>query len=973
MPSRRFPYAALVRLTLVLAGLAGLCATTIEFARHDAQMRLDHAGRLAGLAVGQAQGGVRDLLARFDRATAALRAQDVLGDPTALSSRLLRAEPLAAPAARLVVINPRGRQVAGTSPGITSPGGGTEDRWQAGVLSLFEHSPRGTALLPLAPAGGDGDPGYVLARRIDDGQRGLAGVVAAFVPAEAVRSASRPVPGLLPAAVAAAVASPGEARPGAAPAGGAPDLAGEPGLAGLLRPWLPVGWLPSRVARVEGTIEGLAVSATVDTSMLGATDGPGSPLGPLAGLGVAALALVAAPFAVRRRPAVDAGPAEAGELQALRTRLEDSEGKRDRVLEAIGHDVRTPISSIVGMSALLLDGSLDADQRRWVGLIRASCNALLAMLNGILEIAAARTGGGAVQNEPVDVATLAEEVGAVLRQQAHDKGIELDCHVGAGALGLWSTDPTRLRQVLFNLAGNAVKYTAAGSVRIEVSAIPGPDGADRLRLQVADTGPGIPEDERERVFERFSRGSGAGSGQAGSGQAGLGLGLAICREIAALMGAELTLASAVGAGSIFTFDVPAARVGPAGGAALMTGRTALVVGLSDGVRSRTAAHLEQLGFAVETAADGFVGIGMAERTVFRHDCLDLAVVDGALPGLPADALIDRLQRGPGGHRVRIVVVTNEAGPVGAGQGYAGGCAGADALLPHPVEAQAIEGVVARLFGATTVLQEVDPRAGPAPCLRVLVVEDNRINQALFLDLLNRAGFSAHAASAGAEAVAAAGRGGFDVILMDVQMPGMDGIEATRLIRGAEGPRRVPVVGLTAHTGAEVRRRCLEAGMDLVLHKPADLARLPLRLRSAVAAARVLPPDAGAVQAAALDIADEHLAFLVAQVGEDRARSCVVDFLAQAAAQLRAAPSLLADHAALGRMAHDLAGVSGTLGVTGLLDGLLAVEDAARDGDAAGIERALDEVCKTWERVQPVLHSRFEAVAAGRAGPERRVA
>jgi len=162
-------------------------------------------------------------------------------------------------------------------------------------------------------------------------------------------------------------------------------------------------------------------------------------------------------------------------------------------------------------------------------------------------------------------------------------------------------------------------------------------------------------------------------------------------------------------------------------------------------------------------------------------------------------------------------------------------------------------------------------------------------------------------------------------------------------------------------------------MDLVLHKPGDLARLPLRLRSAVAAAKVLPPDVGAVQAASLDIADEHLAFLVAQVGEDRARSCVVDFLLQAAAQLRAAPSLLGDHAALGRMAHDLAGVSGTLGVTGLLDGLLSVEDAAHNGDAAGVERALAEVFRTWERVQPVLHSRFESVVAGRAGPELRVA
>ena len=163
---------------------------------------------------------------------------------------------------------------------------------------------------------------------------------------------------------------------------------------------------------------------------------------------------------------------------------------------------------------------------------------------------------------------------------------------------------------------------------------------------------------------------------------------------------------------------------------------------------------------------------------------------------------------------------------------------ADATVPHPVEARDLEHVVAGFFGSRSPLREVDPRAPPAPTARILVVEDNRIAQALFVDQLNRPGWSTYTASNGREAVEAARRGGFDAILMDVQMPEMDGTEATRRIRTAEAGPRVPIIGMTAHTGSAVRKRCLDAGMDLVLHKPMDFSSLPLRLREVIAAAKL---------------------------------------------------------------------------------------------------------------------------------------
>ena len=269
---------------------------------------------------------------------------------------------------------------------------------------------------------------------------------------------------------------------------------------------------------------------------------------------------------------------------------------RDRVLAALGHDVRTPMNSIMGICSLLLDSELEHEQRIWLERIRASCEALLAMLNGLLEIASGEVGGSGLQTDEVDVIALVQEVTDTLQPQARDKGLELKTRYDDLLRGQWMADPTRLRQVLFNLVGNAIKFTANGHVEVRASTVTDEAGVTSIKLAVSDTGPGIAPEDRSRIFERFKR----GREHENSGHAGLGLGLALCRENAVLMGGSLTVESALGVGSEFTFEFPAERL--AGGIRnqRLAGRTALLVGDED-AKARTIAS--QLGDAGVTGGD----------------------------------------------------------------------------------------------------------------------------------------------------------------------------------------------------------------------------------------------------------------------------------------------------------------------------------------------------------------------------------
>jgi signal transduction histidine kinase/CheY-like chemotaxis protein len=922
---------------------------------------------LAEAGAARVQGALLDMFARFERATASLRPQDLQGDTVSLTGRLLRVEPLVAPASGLSVLNNRGLQVASSSVGTTAI---------SAPVWWFRAGAPPPVRQAVVTGCGRTDPevsGWMLTRGIDAIPDGSAGQVASNLSAAALRTLVTPTF----AALDFRLRDPDGCELLHVAGKATAAITDEP-LVRLYHALLPAPWLMPAPAVSTVQAGNLTWTGTISPEIaLSLRAGEIEQharivLGLVAAFGILTALLIVSNavephwpriFVAAAMPAsLRANEATAQEMDGLREKLDAMEGERDRVLAAIGHDVRTPMNAILGICALLLDGDLDEAQRKWLRRIRASCEALLAMLNGMLEIAAARVDGAEIHREAIDVASLVEEVGDVLRPQAEDKGLDLQIAVEESVLGCWNTDSTRLRQVLFNLCGNAIKYTVAGSVEIRALTERDKSGHQMLRLRVSDTGLGIAEDERDVIFEQFRR----GRDEVSRGQEGLGLGLALCREIAVLLGGRLTLDSMEGVGSVFTFEIPiepAQTAGALGGP--LAGRTAVVIGLSEGVRRRVASHLESIGFDVETAGDGFMAIGLAERMAYQHGTLDLMVLDAALVGLSSDALLARLKASRPLEHMRTVLVAN--GAVAAlMQGRA------DAIVPHPVEARDLDHVIAGFFGDRSPLQEINPRAPAAPKARVLVVEDNRINQALLVDQLNRAGFSTFAASDGKEAVEAVRRGGFDAILMDVQMPEIDGIEATRRIRTAERRYRIPIIGLTAHTGSVVRKRCLDAGMDLVLHKPVDFSCLPLRLREVIAAAHVATvgdPEGDTARKidGGLEIDDEYLEILMAEVGVKRARICVTAFIADTTVHLSAMTRLMNSNEwdELERLAHSLSGIAGTLGAINLADGLLMLEDAARLDGQAHVDTALNDVRSTWERTRIMIMPRFEALAAAR--------
>ena len=941
----------------------------------------DRASEVVAAGADQAGRALSDVIGRFDRIATGLRLEANV-DAAALTARLLRLEPQLAPASALLAVDARGRLLASSHP----LGGAMLDASAAAWFqAAMAASGRSTFTALPAPTPLSSLDDYAIARRIEGRSGETIGVIVTFLPAAALRQAIQPA-WLADRQAGIRLSENGAGRT-------LIDLAADSATAtssvlalrsvASLRPLASV--LPASIpatALIDIAPGSLRWEATLDPwTLLSAESGGFARRGAwAAGLAIALMLSVVLAFAlapIGSGGRVSTQPRTAPPSAAT---LTGAVIERDQVLAGIGHDVRTPLNSILGIAALLLDGELEEAQRRWVQRIRASCELLLAMLNGMLEACSAHADGTELNADDVDVASLVREVCEVLQPQAHDKGLDLRVTVEDATFGAWRTDPTRVRQVLFNLTGNAIKYTDHGFVEVRISLAATHEGREVFRVQVTDSGPGIEPEERARVFERFQR----GRGQVAARREGVGLGLSLCRDIASLMGGALMLESTPGLGSIFTFEFPAERsaVGGRRRGAPFPGRTALVVGLSEGVRRHVALHLQGLGFAVESAGDGFIGLGMAERTAATQGALDLIVLDGALSGLPAEVFLLRLRANRQLNAVRVAWVTAaDAAPPAS--------APVDAVVPHPAEPREIERVVFELLGPISALEAIDPDAPTVAQGRVLIVEDNKINQALLADVLGRASFSVFTANDGEEAVHAARRGGFDLILMDVQMPGIDGIEATRRIRAAEagGNWRTPVVALTAHTGSTVRRQCLEAGASAVLHKPINLSRLSVQLREIIATnrAEIAVPDAPGALAIALpadtdrdgtDVEVEYLEALVLEVGVTRSREAVRDFLADTGARISRLEELLisAEWSAVQRNCHDLAGFAGTFGAASLTEELTALERAARDRDAARTERAMTSITAAWHRSRPaLLRGLEEAIARGGNAKQGRAA
>jgi len=482
------------------------------------------------------------------------------------------------------------------------------------------------------------------------------------------------------------------------------------------------------------------------------------------------------------------------ELIAAKEVAERSVAARSQFLANMSHEIRTPMNGVIGMASLLEATDLDDSQREYLRTIRSSGNALLALINDILDFSKIDAGRVVIEQQPIDPVECFEGAVEVVAQAAWQKGLELVLDVAPTVPQQLEGDAIRLRQVLLNLVNNAIKFTERGEVVVSLAGTLR-DGRFELCCTVRDTGIGIPENRLESLFEEFTQADASTTRKYG----GTGLGLTISRQLVELMGGRLTVSSREGKGSTFRFTLPLRVLAEAGPPTSMH-RQVLVVEPNAAAARALERQLERFAIRPELARDLQ---GARER-------LAAAPVDLVLAALPDRAIGD----------LREELARRQPAPPVIPIAYPGALS-ADPALTKPIKRAALR----RVLQAGHAAPAVRDRAGQAPAaqarepLRVLLAEDNEVNQQVALRMLQRLGFEPDLAVNGREALQAMRRVNYGLVFMDLQMPEMDGLEATREIRRSLPQRRTRIVAMTANAMAGDREACLLAGMDDYVAKP----------------------------------------------------------------------------------------------------------------------------------------------------------
>ena len=634
---------------------------------------------------------------------------------------------------------------------------------------------------------------------------------------------------------------------------------------------------------------------------------------------------------------LDVTAPKAGEAELKRAKAAAEIAGRAKAifLATMTHEIRTPLNAVIGISGLLLDSKLDEEQRRLTSMLQSSGTHLLDLVNDILEFSKLDADKVELEHDSFDPEQLVRGVTEMLAIRARAKGLEIASFVAPDVPARAIGDAGRLRQVLINLAGNAVKFTERGGVAIEltraVADSPAGDGVS-LSFAVRDTGVGISEEARSRLFQEFTQADGSISRRFG----GTGLGLAISSRLVSLMGGRIEVESTPGKGSVFHFTIPVAigedRRGRTGS---LTGRNILVV--SDNPITAPILHRQ---LNAEGARCAIAGSGPAALARLRASAtppaapIEAVIVDQQVADMTSGEIAAAIRAETGLAGLRLVLVTSasrtDASSSGDVQPY-------DARLRKPI---ALGELIAAIDGGAA---EDRPHAAAAKPVttapqaprRILMAEDNATNQHVLAAMIRKLGHVVEIVANGRDAVEAVAHRPYDLVLMDVMMPEMDGLSATRAIRAAEGPEAaVPIVVLTAGVSQQRAEECRAAGADDFATKPITGARLAQLIEHYARRAPRGAAETAAMRLPAVPADGEFdpsaLATMAEDVGADALADVVRVFLADAEGRLAALQAMVAggDRESLVREAHSLKSAAATLGLKHLSELAKELEGAA---------------------------------------------